>query len=92
MNRKDFLKSIGLVGAAVISMPYSPYEFDYKTAESAEPPFFVLAEKDGRKYLIFHNKERIFKETIISSDNDFEDLCNLQKSLCKNMMNYYGQI
>ena len=88
MKRRDFLKSMGLVGAVVITAPTS-YLPAFKSKEETDVDIF-FAKHEGSIYILFRNHDRVFEETTHASEDEYADMSELKQRLVDHLIEYYG--
>ena len=88
MDRRNFLTKLG-IGAAVITAAPKSIMPIVESRPSDVDIFF--AKLDGSMYLLFRNRDRIFKETKRISDDEYSDMQDLKQMLVDHLIDYYGQ-
>jgi hypothetical protein len=93
MERRNFLKSIGLAGAVVMAIPVSPFASNFLRGEKEKNNVYDIffAEQENEIYLLFRNGDMIFKEVLSKSKNVALDKQELKINMLNSLLQYYGK-
>ena len=72
MDRRKFLKSMGLMGAVVITTT-SPLLLTLESKKETDIDIF-FARNENNIYILFRNRDRVFKETTHASEDEYKDI------------------
>lgn len=92
MDRREFLKNMGIAGAVIVGYGRTPMYMPMPGEKSKEDDTDIFfAKYKGSIYLLFHNRDRIFKETKDLSEDEWGDMAELKQRLVDNLIDYYAK-
>jgi hypothetical protein len=99
MNRQEFLEKAGLLIGTTLTASnivlaehrdIYPYSFDTCLYDDEIKELskikILFAEHENMRYMIMDNNERIFKESIVKTDELWRDVENLKKNMMQSLL------
>ena len=91
MNRIEFLKSIGIGGAVIITAHVNLFKVPSLGEKANDNIDIFFAKHDKKIYLLFRNTDRTFKVARSMSDDEYSDMIDLKCDLVDLLIDHYRE-